>query len=55
MVWNVLKKVYTGTKFNELLIGNAKPPHENDVFETLVFLSERIEVISWEVIDKSNQ
>ena len=55
MVWNVLKKVYTGTKFNELLIGNAKPPHENDVFETIVFLSERIEVISWEVIDKSNQ
>jgi hypothetical protein len=55
MVWNVLKKVYTGTKFNELLIGNEKPPHENDVFETLVFLSERIEVISWEVIDKSNQ
>jgi len=55
MVWNVLKKVYTGTKFNELLIGNEKPPHENDIFETLVFLSERIEVISWEVIDKSNQ
>jgi hypothetical protein len=55
MVWNVLKKVYTGTKFNELLIGIEKPPHENDVFETLVFLSERIEVISWEVIDKSNQ
>ena len=52
MVWNVLKKVYTGTKFNELLIGNEKPPHENDIFETLVFLSERIEVISWEVIDK---
>ena len=55
MVWNVLKKVYSGTKFNELLIGNEKPPHENDIFETLVFLSERIEVISWEVIDKSNQ
>ena len=52
MVWNVLKKVYTGTKFNELLIGIEKPPHENDIFETLVFLSERIEVISWEVIDK---
>ena len=55
MGWNVLKKVYSGTKFNELLIGNEKPPHENDVFETLVCLSERIEVISWEVIDKSNQ
>ena len=52
MVWDVLKKVYTGTKFNELLIGNEKPPHENDVFDTLVFLSERIELISWEVIDK---
>jgi len=52
MVWNVLKKVYSGTKFNELLIGNEKPPHENDIFETLVFLSERIELISWEVIDK---
>jgi hypothetical protein len=55
MVWNVLKKVYSGTKFNELLIGNEKPPHENDIFETLVFLSERIEVISWEVCDKLNQ
>jgi hypothetical protein len=55
MVWNVLKKVYRGTKFNELLIGIEKPPHENDVFDTLVFLSERIELISWEVIDKSNQ
>jgi len=52
MVWNVLKKVYTGTKFSELLIGNEKPPHENDIFETLVFLSERIELISWEVSDK---
>jgi hypothetical protein len=55
MVWNVLKKVYRGTKFNELLIGNEKPPHENDIFETLVFLSERIELISWEVSDKLNQ
>jgi hypothetical protein len=55
LVWNVLKKVYTGTKFNELLIGNAKPPNESDVFETLVFLSERIEVISWEVSDEFNQ
>ena len=55
LVWNVLKKVYTGSKFNELLIGNAKPPHENDVFETLVFLTERIEVISWEVSDEFNE
>jgi hypothetical protein len=55
MVWNVLKKVYRGTKFNELLIGNEKPPHENNIFETLVFLSERIELISWEVSDKLNQ
>ena len=51
MVWNTLKKVYSGSKFNELLIGKTKPPTENEVFESLVFLSKRIEGIEWEVKD----
>jgi hypothetical protein len=49
MVWNTLKKVYSGSKFNELLTGTAKPPDENEVFETLVFLSKRIELIDWKI------
>lgn len=49
MVWNTLKKVYSGSKFNELLIGKTKPPAENEAFETLVFLSKRIEDIEWDV------
>ena len=49
MVWNTLKKVYSGSKFNELLIGKVKPPNENEVFETLVFLSKRIEEIEWDI------
>jgi len=49
MVWNTLKKVYSGSKFNELLIGKSKPPAENEAFETLVFLSKRIEDIEWDV------
>lgn len=49
MVWNTLKKVYSGSKFNELLIGKVKPPTENEVFETLVFLSKRIEEIEWDI------
>jgi predicted nucleotidyltransferase component of viral defense system len=49
MVWNTLKKVYSGSKFNELLIGKTKPPTENEVFETLVFLSKRIEEIEWDI------
>lgn len=49
MVWNTLKKVYTGSKFNELLIGKAKPPEENNVFETLQFLSKRIQEIEWNI------
>ena len=52
MVWNTLKKVYSGSKFNELLIGKKKPPTENEVFEALVFLSKRIEGIDWEVIEE---
>lgn len=52
MVWNTLKKVYSGSKFNELLIGKTKPPTENEVFEALVFLSKRIEGIEWEVTEK---
>ena len=49
MVWNTLKKVYSGSKFNELLIGKVKPPAENEVFETLVFLSKRIQAIKWDI------
>ena len=49
MVWNTLKKVYSGSKFNELLIGKTKPPTENEVFETLKFLSKRIERIEWDI------
>ena len=49
MVWNTLKKFYSGSKFNELLIGKTKPPTENEVFETLVFLSKRIEEIEWDI------
>ena len=43
MVWQTLKKVYSGSKFNELLIGKTKPPTEDEVFETLLFLSKRVE------------
>lgn len=46
IVWNELKKVYT-TSFKELVTG--KLPNENAVFETLVFLSERIEKIEWNI------
>lgn len=49
MIWNTLKKVYSGSKFNELLIGKTKPPTENEVFESLVFLSKRIEGIEWDI------
>lgn len=49
MVWNTLKKFYSGSKFNELLIGKTKPPNENEVFETLVFVSKRIEEIEWDI------
>jgi len=49
MVWNTLKKVYSGSKFNELLIGKMKPPTENEVFESLVFISKRIEGIEWDI------
>jgi predicted nucleotidyltransferase component of viral defense system len=52
MVWTTLKKVYTGSKFNELLIGKVYPPAEHEVFETLVFLSKRIEGIEWDVTEE---
>ena len=52
MDWDTLKKVYSGSKFNELIIGKAKPPDENEVFETLHFLSKRIEGIEWELGSK---
>jgi hypothetical protein len=46
IVWNVLKKVYVGS-FNELVTGSL--PNEEAVFETLVFLSTRIETIEWNI------
>ena len=46
IVWNVLKKVYT-TSFKELVTGSL--PSENAVYETLVFLSKRIQKIEWEI------
>ncbi|MDQ5930582.1 MAG: hypothetical protein QG594_2370 [Bacteroidota bacterium] len=46
-VWKTLKKTYTSSKFKELIIGKDLPPAENDVFETLVFLSKRIQEIDW--------
>lgn len=49
IVWATLKKVYTGSKFKELIIGKAKRPEENDIFETLVFLSKRIAKMDWNI------
>lgn len=46
MVWNVLKKVYA-TSFKELVTGSL--PGENAVFETLVFLSNRIQKMEWNI------
>ena len=48
-VWNALKKTYTGSKFKELIIGESLPPDENEVLKTLIFLSNRIEEIKWDV------
>jgi Nucleotidyl transferase AbiEii toxin, Type IV TA system len=48
IVWNTLKKVYGSSKFKELIIGK-KFLEENDIFETLVFISKRIEKIEWEI------
>lgn len=49
LVWNVLKKVYTSQKFKELIIGSSLPPDENAIFETLIFLSKRIEKMDWKI------
>lgn len=46
IVWNVLKKVYA-TSFKELVTGSL--PSENAIFETLIFLSKRIEHIEWNI------
>ncbi|WP_281336219.1 nucleotidyl transferase AbiEii/AbiGii toxin family protein [Flavobacterium eburneipallidum] len=46
IVWNVLKKVYA-TSFKELVTGTL--PSENAVFETLVFLSNRIHKMEWDI------
>ncbi|WP_222617351.1 nucleotidyl transferase AbiEii/AbiGii toxin family protein [Flavobacterium muglaense] len=46
MVWNELKKIYTST-FKELVTGSL--PNENAVFETLVFLSNRIAKMEWNI------
>ena len=45
-VWETLKKIYL-TDFNELVTG--KLPKENDVLETLLFLSNRVEKIEWTI------
>lgn len=49
IIWDTLKKTYTGSKFKELIIGKAKLPDENEVFEILLFLSKRVEDIEWDV------
>ena len=46
LVWNHLRKVYL-TKFKELVTGEL--PDENAVFETLVFLSQRIQQMKWNI------
>jgi hypothetical protein len=46
IVWNVLKKVYA-TSFKELVTGSL--PNENAVFESLVFLSNRIHEMEWNI------
>jgi len=46
LVCYVLKKVYV-TSFKELV--TVKLPDENAVFETLIFLSERIQKIEWDI------
>ena len=48
-VWETLKKTYRGSKFKELIIGKSLPPNENDIFETLLFISKRIQIIEWDV------
>lgn len=48
-VWNTLKKTYTSSKFKELIIGESLPPDENEVLKTLMFLSNRIEGIKWDI------
>ena len=37
------EKVYSGSKFNELLIAKQSHQSEDEVFETLLFLSKRVE------------
>lgn len=49
LVWGTLKKTYSGPEFKELIIGKAKPPDENDVSNTLQFISKRIEGIQWDI------
>lgn len=48
-VWDTLKKIYTGAAFTDLIIGAKPPPEENKVFETLLFLSKRLEGMEWKV------
>ncbi len=48
IVWETLKKTYTGSKFKELIIGKELPPDEKAIFETLLFLSKRIQTIQWD-------
>lgn len=46
VVWNQLKKVYTSS-FKELVTGEL--PDENAVFESLVFLSEKLQKMQWDI------
>ncbi len=46
VVWNQLKKIYA-TSFKELVTDEL--PDENAVFESLVFLSERLQKIEWTI------
>jgi len=46
VVWNQLKKVYA-TSFKELV--TVELPDENAVFESLVFLSERLQKMQWDI------
>ncbi|WP_264529228.1 hypothetical protein [Flavobacterium sp. N502540] len=44
LVWNQLKKVYSSS-FREMVTGHF--PEENDILESLLFLSERIQRMEW--------
>ena len=49
IVWTTIKKTYTGSKFKELITEKEQPLEENNIFETLLFLSERVGKIEWNI------